>query len=199
MRRQIRFEVPSIGLQERLAGCHAIEGLVRPRRLRRVLDRITSQAADAGEARAVLAAGKSLEEFLERVDIRPVRDTFLVELASSSKAPQLSAARVNTLLDVFVSTSNEFVGSRFVAEEVQAREREAQAGRALDLARSRRSDFLTKHGQIPFDARERALTVRSQELEERFARVEIQLASIAAQQSRVQANLAATRPAAHEV
>tara|TARA_R110002072_G_scaffold260648_1_gene419100 strand:+ start:476 stop:2620 length:2145 start_codon:yes stop_codon:yes gene_type:complete len=142
---------------------------------------------------------EALEEFLSRVEIRPLRDTFLVELASSSKEPKLSAARVNNLLEVFVSTSNEFVGSRFVAEEIQAREREAQAGRALDLARSKRSDYLTEHGQIPFDARERALTVRSQQLEERFAQVEIKLASIAAQQSRVKTNVDSSRSDAPEV
>lgn len=142
---------------------------------------------------------KALEKFLERVRIRPVRDTFLVELSSSSKSPGTSAARVNNLLDVFVSTSNEFVGSRFVAEEAQAREREAQAGRALALARSKQSDFLITHGQIPFDAQERALTVRSGHLEERYAKAEIDLASIAAQQSRVVANLDSRRQDEPEV
>ncbi|MBL4849076.1 MAG: polysaccharide biosynthesis tyrosine autokinase [Planctomycetes bacterium] len=131
----------------------------------------------------------ALEEFLGRVTISPLRDTFLVELSSWSDRPGTSAARVNNLLDVFVSTSNEFVGSRFVAEEAQAREREAQAGRALELARSRQSDFLIEHGRIPFDAKERAVTVRSRQLEERFALVEIKLATIAAEVSRAATNL----------
>ena len=155
-------------------------------------ERVTLAAMERTEGRELPPGperDEALLKFLSKVTISPLRDTFLVELSSWSEVPQDSAARVNNLLEVFVATSNEFVGSRFVAEERQARERESQAARALEISRKKRSAFLQEHGQIPFVAREQALAVRSQQLEERYATVEIQLATIAAQQSRVAVNL----------
>ncbi|MGE0709443.1 MAG: polysaccharide biosynthesis tyrosine autokinase [Planctomycetota bacterium] len=132
---------------------------------------------------------EELKSFRQHLTIDPVRETFLVELAAWDVDARQSAERVNSVIEVFVAVSNEFLGSRFVAEGRQAREREINAQERFTQARERREAFLREHGQIPFDARTRMLEVRGEELEQRLASVDIELSTIAAEQSRIAANL----------
>jgi polysaccharide biosynthesis transport protein len=135
------------------------------------------------------ARDEAVEEFLEHVEVKPLRDSFLVEVHGWDGDPKLAAARVNNLLEVFLATSEEFTSSRFHAEEAQARQREGQAREALQQAEERREAFLSEWGEISFQGRSQALAVRVNELETRAARVDTERATIAAETSRVAPNL----------
>ncbi len=142
---------------------------------------------------------EALERFLDHVVVRPVRNTFLVEVSGWDPSPERAAARVNALFEVYVRSSNEFLGERYRLQHELGRRREETAHAALRAAEARREEFLARHGEVSFGARGEALAVRSGELEARAARVDVERASIAAEASAVAANLGPGGPDAPEV
>jgi succinoglycan biosynthesis transport protein ExoP len=155
-------------------------------------ERVLTQAmarADGAEVAPGRARDEALELFLDHLSVRPVRNTFLVEVSSWDPVPERSASRINALFDVYVRTSNEFLGERFRVQNALAQRREQDALGALRDAGARRAAFLERHGEVSFEARGTALAVRSGELEARAARVDVERSTIAAEASMVAANL----------
>lgn len=155
-------------------------------------ERVLTEAmfvADGGSIPPGRARDVALEEFLEHVRIKPVRNTFLVTVEGWDPDPERAARRVNALFEVYVRISNEFLGERYRLQNELARRREQDVQEALRDADDRRDAFLARWGEVSFEARGRALAVRSGELEARAARVDVERATIAAETSLVAANL----------
>ncbi|MBX3467224.1 MAG: hypothetical protein KF878_10050 [Planctomycetes bacterium] len=155
-------------------------------------ERVLTEAAQVVAGESIppgRARDEALEEFLEHVAVRPVRNTFLVAVEAWDPDPRRAAERVNALFDVYVRSSNEFLGERYRVQNDLARRRERDALEALRGADARREAFLARWGEVSFEARGRALAVRSGELEARAARVDVELATIAAETSLVATNI----------
>lgn len=171
-----------------------VELLKSERVLTEAMFEADGQVIPPGNARDV-----ALREYLSRVQIRPLRDTFLVEVEGWDREPARASKRVNALFDVYVRISNEHLGERYRLQSDLGRRREVEAAEALRQAETRREDFLARWGEISFEARGNATAVRSGELEARAARVDVERATVAAESSLVAANLDPERLDAPEV
>lgn len=171
-----------------------VELLSSERVLTEAVSRVTGAEVAPGRAR-----DEALDDFLDHVVVRPVRNTFLVEVSGWDPVPERSASRINALFDVYVRISNEFLGERYRVQNALAQRREQDALGALRGAEARREAFLARHGEVSFEARGAALAVRSGELEARAARLDVERSTIAAEASMVAANLAPADDATPEV
>lgn len=156
-------------------------------------------AAGGAEIPPGRARDEALDDWKDHVTVRPVRNTFLVEVEAWDPVPAQAARRVNALFEVYVRVSNEFLGERYRVQNAQAQRREQDALEALRAADARREAFLTGYGDVAFEPRANALAVRSGELEARAARIDVERASIAAEASLVALNLDPTADEAPEV
>lgn len=135
------------------------------------------------------ARDEALDEFQRHVQIKPVRNTFLVEVEGWDSQAEQAARRINALFDVYIRISNEFLGERYRLQNELAGRREREVQEALRGADARREAFLARWGEVSFEARGTALAVRSGELEARAARVDVERATVAAATSLIAANL----------
>ncbi len=161
-----------------------VELLQSDRVLTEALFEVAGEPIPPGRAR-----DEALQRFLAHVRIKPLRNTFLVEVEGWDPAPELAARRINALFDVYVRISNDFLGERYRLQNELARRREREVQEALRGADARREAFLARWGEVSFAARSHALAVRSGELEARAARVDVERATVAAATSLLATNL----------
>lgn len=106
--------------------------------------------------------------FLSAIEITPVRDTFLLEVAASSDDPDTAANIANALMTSFLGFSEEFLTERDVMRE---RTLKLDEERLLDLARQadeRLKLFHEETGEVAFEAERTSPLVRQQELQKRL-------------------------------
>lgn len=119
--------------------------------------------------------------FLMMFTIKPIQDTFLIQIEGRSADPRFAADAVNALMETFVPFSDEFLGSRDVARERQLRQQEATLIQRLRLAEEQQRALVEQTGVPNFDLERGGPIARQQELQARLMGVQLDLAQAKAE------------------
>ena len=100
------------------------------------------------------AAERQLQRdwFLAGVAIRPVRQTYLIEVQGVAGDPHTAASNANALMDAFVPfTAWWFLGSRYVEREQSLQSKERVVLEKLAAAEERQRTFYKEAGSVPYE------------------------------------------------
>jgi polysaccharide biosynthesis transport protein len=132
------------------------------------------------------------EEFLRGIEIRPVVNTYLVQVAAEGSDPKDVVDRVNALMDAFIPFTESFFADRNLVLTRNLRESEKRVLEQLAQAEEAQREYLRTIGTTQFEAKRADLITRRQRVSGRLTDLQLELIRLSAEREELERRIALT-------